>query len=80
MDSVTALYWARERHEVAGALSFDYGAKHNAREIPFAAVHAARLGVRHEVVALPFVDRLFDSALLKSGGEIPEFTYIQKCM
>ncbi len=75
MDSVTALYWARERHEVAGALSFDYGAKHNAREIRFAAVHAARLGVRHEVVALPFVDRLFDSALLKSGGEIPEGHY-----
>ena len=32
MDSVTALHWARAEHEVAGAVSFDYGAKHNARE------------------------------------------------
>ena len=75
MDSVAALYWAREQHEVVAVLSFDYGAKHNAREIPFAAEHAAAIGVRHEVVALPFVDRLFDSALLQSGGEIPEGHY-----
>ncbi len=75
MDSVAALYWAREQHEVVAVLSFDYGAKHNAREIPFAAEHAAAMGVRHEVVALPFVDRLFDSALLQSGGEIPEGHY-----
>ncbi|WP_221031607.1 7-cyano-7-deazaguanine synthase QueC [Actomonas aquatica] len=75
MDSVAALYWAREQHEVVAVLSFDYGAKHNAREIPFAAGHAAALGVRHEVVELPFVDRLFDSALLKSGGEIPDGHY-----
>jgi 7-cyano-7-deazaguanine synthase len=75
MDSVTALYWARANHRVVAALSFDYGAKHNAREIPFAAEHAARLGVAHEVIALPFVDALFASDLLKSGGEIPEGHY-----
>ena len=75
MDSVAALYWAREQHEVVAVLSFDYGAKHNAREIPFAAEHAAALGVKHEVVALPFVDALFDSALLQSGGAIPEGHY-----
>lgn len=40
MDSVTALYWARREHTVTAAVSFDYGAKHNAREIPFAAAHA----------------------------------------
>ncbi len=75
MDSVTALYWARANHQVCAALSFDYGAKHNARELPHAAAHAAALGIRHESVALPFVDRLFDSALLKSGGDIPEGHY-----
>ena len=75
MDSVTALYAAKAEHEVVAAVSFDYGAKHNAREIPFAAEHAARLRVRHEVVALPFVDRLFASALLKGGGDIPEGHY-----
>jgi len=75
MDSVTALHWARREHEVVAAVSFDYGAKHNHRELPLAAEQAARLGVRHEVIPLDFVNRLFASALLKSGGEIPEGHY-----
>lgn len=75
MDSVTALYWATREHAVAAAVSFDYGAKHNHREIPFAAEHAARLGVRHEIIAMDFVNRLFASDLLKSGGPIPEGHY-----
>lgn len=75
MDSVAALYWARARHAVVAVVSFDYGAKHNPRELPFAAEHAARLGVRHEVVKLDFVDRLFASDLLVSGGDIPDGHY-----
>lgn len=75
MDSVTALHWAAREHAVAAVLSFDYGAKHNPREIPFAAEHAAKLGVRHEVIALDFVNRLFASDLLQSGGEIPDGHY-----
>lgn len=75
MDSVTALYWAQARHEVSAVLSFDYGSKHNHRELPLAAEHAAALGVRHEVINLDFVNRLFASDLLKSGGDIPEGHY-----
>jgi 7-cyano-7-deazaguanine synthase len=75
MDSVTALHWAAREHTVAAALSCDYGAKHGPRELPMAAAQAALLGVRHEVVALDFVNRLFSSALLRSGGEIPEGHY-----
>jgi 7-cyano-7-deazaguanine synthase len=75
IDSVTALYWAKRTHRVVAALSFDYGAKHNHREIPFAAEHARQLDVRHEIVALDFMDRLFASDLLRSGGEIPEGHY-----
>jgi 7-cyano-7-deazaguanine synthase len=75
MDSVAALYWAHRHHVVSAGVSFDYGAKHNHRELPFAAEHAAKLGVRHEVIAMDFVNRLFASDLLKSGGEIPEGHY-----
>lgn len=75
MDSVAALYWAARTHRVSAVASFDYGAKHNHRELPFAAEHAAKLGVRHEVIGLEFVNRLFASDLLKSGGEIPEGHY-----
>ena len=75
MDSVTALHWAKAHHTVVAAISFDYGAKHNPRELPFAAEHADRLGVRHEIVKLDFVNRLFASDLLTSGGDIPEGHY-----
>ncbi len=77
---MTALHWARREHEVVVAVSFDYGAKHNHREIPFAAEHAARMGVRHELIRLDFVNRLFSSALLQSGGEIPEGHYEAETM
>ena len=75
MDSVTALHWACRGEEVAAVVSFDYGAKHNHREIPFAAEHANRLGRPHHVITLDFVNRLFSSSLLQSGGEIPDGHY-----
>jgi len=75
MDSVTALYRARREHDVVASLSFDYGSKHNPRELPFAAEHAVKLGVRHEVVSLRFMDKLFASDLLASGGEVPDGHY-----
>jgi 7-cyano-7-deazaguanine synthase len=75
MDSVAALQWAQVNHVVSAVISFDYGAKHNARELPFAAAHAARLGLRHEIVKLDFVNRLFASDLLLSGGAIPDGHY-----
>ena len=80
MDSVTAFYAALAEHEVVAALSFDYGAKHNAREIPWAAWHAGRAQVPHEVIALDFINRLFQSDLLKSGGEIPDGHYAEASM
>lgn len=80
MDSVAALYDARAGHEVTGALSFDYGSKHNHREIPFAAAHCAKLGIPHQVIALSFVSDLFASHLLKSGGEIPDGHYEEETM
>ena len=75
MDSVTALHWARREHGLAAAVSFDYGAKHNARELPLAREHATALGARHEVIPLDFVSRLFSSALLRGGGAIPDGHY-----
>ena len=80
MDSVTALYWAAQVHTVAAALSFDYGAKHNHREIPFAAEHAARLGVPHQIIGLDFINPLIASDLHATGGEIPEGHYEAETM
>ena len=80
MDSVTALHWARREHTLVAALSFDYGARHHARELPLAAEHARAAGVRHECVTLDFVGRLFTSALLTGGGEIPDGHYEDESM
>lgn len=80
MDSTAALYWARREHEVVGAVSFDYGSKHNHKEIAFAQWHCQQLGLQHDIVALPFVNDLFTSDLLKSGGDIPEGHYADENM
>ena len=80
MDSVTALYDASQAHEVVCAVSFDYGSKHNHREIPFAEYHATRLGLAHRSTSLAFVGESFASDLLKSGGEIPKGHYEAKSM
>lgn len=80
MDSVTALYWAAREHEVVAVASFDYGSKHNHCELPFAAEHAVKLGLRHETIALDFVGRLFASDLLQSGGAVPEGHYAAENM
>ncbi len=80
MDSVTALYEARRRHTPVAALSFDYGAKHNHRELPFAAWHGERLGIPHRIIRLPFVGELFQSALLSSGATIPDGHYEESTM
>lgn len=76
MDSVTALYDAKaQEHEIISGLSFDYGSKHNHCELPMAKWHCDKLGIDHRIVTLGFMDELFESDLLKSGGEIPEGHY-----
>lgn len=80
MDSVTAFYEVMREHEVVAALSFDYGSKHNAREIPFARLHAERAGVTHRTIDLAFMNECFASDLLKSGGDIPDGHYAEANM
>ncbi|NBV86689.1 MAG: 7-cyano-7-deazaguanine synthase QueC [Verrucomicrobia bacterium] len=80
MDSVTALHDAVAHSEVLAALSFEYGARHHAKELPFAQWHARHLGVRHEVLPLGFVGAHFNSALLKGGAPIPRGHYEEDSM
>lgn len=80
LDSVTALHDALGSHDVVGALSFDYGAKHNASELPMASWQCERLGIPHSTAPLEFVAREFQSNLLRSGGEIPEGHYEEESM
>ena len=80
MDSVTVLHEALRTDEVVACLTFDYGSKHNICEIPFARLHARRHGIPHHTVALDFMERLFKSDLLRSGGAIPDGHYAEASM
>ena len=73
VDSVTLLYDEQER--IALAISFDYGSKHNKREIPFAKWHCEQLGIKHITIPLDFMTKYFVSSLLEGGEEIPEGHY-----
>ena len=78
MDSVTLLYDQQER--IALAVSFHYGSKHNAREIPFARLHCKRLGIPHITIPLDFMTRYFKSSLLDGGEDIPDGHYAEENM
>ena len=73
LDSSVLLH--KYKDVIALALSFDYGSKHAERELAAAAAQCALLGIKHEVVRLPFVEQLFKSALLKGGEAIPTADY-----
>ena len=78
MDSVTMLYEYLD--DIALALSFDYGANHNAKEIPFAQLHCQRLGIKHVVIPLQFMHDYFKSSLLSGADAIPEGHYSSENM
>ena len=78
LDSTTLLYEYKD--SIALAVSFDYGSKHNRRELEFAALNCKRLGIKHLVIPLEFMGRYFKSDLLIGGGDIPEGSYADENM
>lgn len=73
MDSVTMLYEYKEY--IALGISFDYGSNHNAKEIPLAAMHCERLGLKHITIPLSFIHEYFKSSLIEGSHAIPEGEY-----
>lgn len=78
MDSTTLLYDRKD--QIALAVTFDYGSKHNAREIECARKNCEILGVEHLVIPLDFMGRYFKSSLLIGGEDIPEGHYADENM
>ncbi len=78
MDSVTMLHEYRDR--IAVGISFDYGSNHNAREIPFARMHCERLGIKHIVISLDFMNRYFKSSLLEGADAVTDGHYADENM
>ncbi len=80
MDSATVLAKILADGDEAVTLTFDYGSKHNCREIIAAKNIAKFYGVKNIVIDLPFIKMFFKSNLLKSGGSIPEGHYEDESM
>ena len=80
MDSATALWWALREFGDVAAVSFEYGAKHNARELAAAEIICKKLSVPQTVIPLDFIGRTFHSSLLVTGGDIPEGNYNEENM
>ena len=78
LDSTTLLHEYKDSIELA--VTFDYGSKHNAKEIACAKENCQRLGIRHLIIPLGFIGQYFKSDLLQSGGEIPEGSYADENM
>ncbi|WP_298887742.1 7-cyano-7-deazaguanine synthase QueC [uncultured Porphyromonas sp.] len=68
VDSTTLLYEYRE--EIACAVGFDYGSKHNARELAAAKAICRELEIPYLIIPLAFIGEYFRSDLLLSGGEM----------
>lgn len=78
MDSTVLLHNYKE--EISVAVTFQYGSKHNAKELQCALSNTKKLGIDHLVIDLDFIGEHFKSDLLQSGGEIPEGHYEAESM
>lgn len=78
MDSTTALY--EYANDIRLAVSFDYGSKHNAKEIEYARKNCELLNIEHRIINIDFNELGFKSDLLKSGDDIPNGHYKAETM
>lgn len=73
MDSSVALY--KYASQIRRAVSFNYGSKHNIREIQFAKKNCELLGIEHQIVDIDLNKLGFVSDLLIRGNPIPDGKY-----
>lgn len=80
IDSATLAYKVTAERKLDRLISFDYGQRHR-REIEHAALIAAELGARHDVVDITALGKFLTSSSLISGGDaVPDGHYAQDNM
>jgi len=80
MDSAVLLARYVKGGDSVCTISFNYGSKHNEREHQSAVALCEYYRVGNEYIRLPFIDNLFVSDLLKSGGDVPHGHYEDESM
>lgn len=78
MDSTTMLW--EYAPQIALAVTFTYGANHNARELEMARWNCRHLNIPLEEIDLSFIGRHFDSSLLSGPDAIPHGHYTDQNM
>src|SRR3990167_3135929 len=76
----SAIMLAKFQKQIKVVVSFNYGSKHNAREIPMAKFNATKYKKTHIIIPLKFISDYFHSNLLKGQGHIPEGHYAEPSM
>ena len=75
MDSAVVLAHAKQTGLDCCVVHFQYGSKHNERELPAVQSLAQHYNVPLTIIHLPFINELFKSDLLQSGGDVPDGHY-----
>ena len=75
LDSTCLLSQLLKEGDEVHLMNFNYGSKHNLVEREAARSVAKHYGLKIHEIELPFINQLFTSDLLNSGGEIPEGHY-----
>lgn len=78
MDSTVLLH--RYKDEIAEAVSFFYGSKHNRQEIKQAIDNCEELGIPHRIIELDTFMKDFNSSLIQKDKEVPEGHYEDETM
>lgn len=79
LDSVTLAYRINNEHELMGLLSFDYGQRHK-KEIDSAALCAAQLGVRHQIIDIQHIGQSLTGSALTDDLDVPDGHYEEETM
>lgn len=66
--------------QIALAVSFDYGSKHNKKEIAYAHWNCKQLGIKHKIIDLSTAMADFNSSLIQKDLDVPEGHYEDKSM
>jgi len=78
LDSTSALYLYKE--DIKLAISFNYGSKHNNREIDSAKLNCKKLNINHKIIDVKEVFKNMDSSLLDRDKDVPHGHYAEDNM
>ena len=78
LDSYLSTALARTEHEIVLGITFDYGQRAAAKEIKAAQKTARLWRIKHQVVELPWLKNLGESALTHSNAILPRFHNLEK--